>query len=1263
MKNYGTNLGLGTKASGMGGLGSTKHDDNHYGNKDYGMGKSAGFSKTNDKFGNSAHKQNDIQQELFTQEFSKTINYSVDRIFDFTAYKSSIVKIMEIFREDIINLRSNLNHMQYLYDKYSYNDLHDITNELVALVQVKLDSTISKSSVSKQSNDEEITNALMEKLNLVDVRRNIQDRIQEAEEDIKLYFQEDEYYKRSSFAMSDLVLIIEKIFKLYDTLDNEGAIMNYVKIDNCTLFEHLFHNKEFIKYDEIITINGKLMDERVKNDKLYKTPAGDSKDRLFFRINEIVKNEPTNYTLKSVDSYTKSLLLREKLNLNHDIVITFQKLLPKGLELKPELETFRKEIIKEMGILKDEIAHLEKANKAYQNVASGKFNPDYISNLAFSVSNIDTIIDVEKLFFIVNDITLRMKMLIEKLQQFKDQEKDNLDETVETALNTILTELRKETPESENITKLVDELFNALNHLIGKDKENREKLANEKKKIEEERKDLNLYIKQQEDKRQEELRKTREAYQPSKQFLAETKEIERKPEPKPEPKLHPILEPKKEEKKVEPITKITPPVKSVPPPIKEEKKVDIIVKNEVKKVEAFKPEVKKIEEKKPLGLSLPEPKKIEEKPKVEEKKIEPLKKIEPIQPKVESKPAPKVESKPALSLLTSSKPVETKEDTKSRLFGLDKLDMGDKFDKKAKDLTSSPNFDDDDFEDLDLPEDNKPPPKIEVKAPLPQLGKPLEIKPLEIKKPAPPVVEDDIVDEYLDDFDQSSPDKNTPKKESPIKEITKTVPPSTVSDVKLIVDPETLIDLSLDYIAKKPSIFEKDYNPQEFDNMDSMLLLFQDLVYQQRAFIFDFEESSEIVKQLGFDPKTFKSAKMTKTQIKEISTALEKYMEQVTQQATKLTAKTRYFIPLHSSQKIIPKMIEVDCSSNSFNCIYFGKAPTDKDTTNFLNELTSLVKDILKNMFEPDDIKALTATKLHTIGLEESAITVLKEVEQRQYVPTMIVLFHLLYESSKITESSPIEFDKELMMRFFSTLNSLFFLSQLNQTKQWEQYTQYFTKFMEENNDDKELVITLKTFDEASQGKASMENLLKPIAEHLKKGVREVFYCIEVLHAGQSRSVYFVYTCITGEPNTKPYLNIYQLAINDEAYDKDIAKAAKKFNDKNQYELAVYRDYPRHQFLYEFCELSLSAWVLNCLQYQMDANLAFSLLVYNMNLYHLDFGGAEGEGDDFEGGIVDGGPMLGEAGEGEGGDTGEDGEYDFNLDKDELPIEEIDDNF
>ena len=49
---------------------------------------------------------------------------------------------MEIFREDVINVRSNINHIQFLFDKHLTHDLHDLTNEFVVIIQARLESLI-----------------------------------------------------------------------------------------------------------------------------------------------------------------------------------------------------------------------------------------------------------------------------------------------------------------------------------------------------------------------------------------------------------------------------------------------------------------------------------------------------------------------------------------------------------------------------------------------------------------------------------------------------------------------------------------------------------------------------------------------------------------------------------------------------------------------------------------------------------------------------------------------------------------------------------------------------------------------------------------------------------------------------------------------------------------------------------------------------------------------------------------------------------------
>lgn len=112
---------------------------------------------------------------------------------------------------------------------------------MVALTQHKLELAISKSnSLQRNFNEEDLSNAILGKIDVDSFRDRIKEKLQEVREDMEGYLTEDRYYRKATFAVSDLALVLEKIFKIYDILNEENSILNYIKIDEVALYDNIF---------------------------------------------------------------------------------------------------------------------------------------------------------------------------------------------------------------------------------------------------------------------------------------------------------------------------------------------------------------------------------------------------------------------------------------------------------------------------------------------------------------------------------------------------------------------------------------------------------------------------------------------------------------------------------------------------------------------------------------------------------------------------------------------------------------------------------------------------------------------------------------------------------------------------------------------------------------------------------------------------------------------------------------------------------------
>lgn len=86
------------------------------------------YSSKNTRGQGGNFDNNDQMAQFFSENFTDKIDYKPADVFDFENYKQKIVSIMEIFREDILNVKSNLSQLFRIADKHIYKDFHDMTN-------------------------------------------------------------------------------------------------------------------------------------------------------------------------------------------------------------------------------------------------------------------------------------------------------------------------------------------------------------------------------------------------------------------------------------------------------------------------------------------------------------------------------------------------------------------------------------------------------------------------------------------------------------------------------------------------------------------------------------------------------------------------------------------------------------------------------------------------------------------------------------------------------------------------------------------------------------------------------------------------------------------------------------------------------------------------------------------------------------------------------------------------------------------------------
>ena len=1394
--------------------------------------------------------QNGEQARLYNYEYEMKIDYEVKKVFDFKHYKENLIKVYDIFREDIVNLNSNLRQL-YAYYESNFLNVQEITNEVVAQLQRKSEAAITKftSGVKVPANEADLSDRVIRRLGLAKTRDYIRREIEDLQPEINDFFAEDAYYRRSSYAIGDFYLAFEKVFKLYDILDHRGSLYNFMTVDIGALFNDVLHkDPREVDLTNYLTFNVPFVKERLSESQYYRTSNPGSKERTLFRINEIVKGQPSALAIESVYSVAKNQIIREKRTLIQSFLDIFKRRLPDGLQLPESLLKTRDELSSEIREIREEVLNLEQHNRAFTKIVTGQLNPQFLENMSLEHDSIDVLLDIEKLFFIVSDMTQKMKNYLMKFDEHRTFEAEQLAESIERAADIVKEELSKKY-EDWNLQSVVEELFTQVRDIIEKDKAQRQKLDGERRKIQEERKQLYDTVSMENERRAKDYEERRQKQQvdasafrneierkydfnnrnaetrPASQYQSGRKDFieeadrkvkeydtelnqsasktqgydrtrgysgDRRPEPEPsrvdsfkreearddfgrrqeppkreEPKVdafkreEPKVDPwkreepkKKEEPKAEPFKstfdyskkeepKYEPPKREEPktdfwkreepkyePPKREEPKTDFWKREEPPKKEEPKDIFKKEEPAKPkFELKKEEP----AKPKFELKKEEPESKkknaveevddlIDMIQndsslrdsnmefgeKKEEKKPEPfKFEAKKEVE-----KPLTIpKKEEKLPPFGKPNQQQEPEPKQQPKPFTLQKKeennhfFDEIEDEIEDETEENDEGAYIPTainkdmgKKTLPPLGggqkkveedlKPKDEKPalaeikgknfLFEKKPEEkkPPQEEEEVDEYLDDFDVDSPIKSSAGKNKPeeqkkpdnikkpvniadeFEDVLEDIPESKSQVIQQKEYPLLITSKSLGaidkHVQKLIEAMGLSLDPNEANVLDVLIYLFQDYFSQLKLFIFDYAESDTILELLGEKPKTFKANSVSSDKLEEIADLLVKYHNEIIPSQSTVSASVRFFIPFFADiDPVVPAMVEIDAEKGQINYIYTEKVPNGSDA--FLKELNVLIKKIFKLVFQGQDAEKFDSIQgYQAVGVSAKTSNVMKSFEGALYLKLMMLVYYLVYETSKDTRKEPIDFDDNFTNRFLFTLNSLLYIRDVSQSQEWPAYIDAFVKNMSQMNDEQNYFITMsqheETSDDTSKLEAEIDEIVRDLADRAKKGCKELFCAFDIIQSN-FKTVYLVY--MNNKLPGKKQFHLVTLSINDTNLDAKVDAICKAAVEKQGFEVKTYRDIPRHNYFYEYVDLTLGAWLSMIAMHQMEAMECLSCLLYSLNGYVLDMGPAEGE----EGFDQDQGMMHG--GQGEEGDDG----YDMEFDNDgDLPMDEIDDD-
>ncbi len=1370
-------------------------------------------------------------QGIFQDTYLTNVNYKTEQSFDFEAYKAKVVKGLEIFGEDITNLKSNMNHIFGLVDYHVHRDLHEVTNELVAITQMKLEGLISKSSADiKNHNEEQISREVLQRIGATKFRRHIQSNLSRFRHDIEGFLTEDKYYRKTTFSTGDLSILLEKAFKLFDIFENQSSVYNYLKVDDFNLYEHVFQNQGEVSFNELLSLNVPLLVERLSPDKLYRTPAAVTKERLLFRIDEIINARPQDYLLPNVSAYIKTQLVREKFNLKNNIIALFQKILPDGLKFDDYVEKLQTEINEELNAVKEGISYLDSHHKSYIKIITGNYHPEFITNLSFNTANLDILIDIEKLFFIIEDLTSRLASILRKINDYKSEEGRNLEANVNQAVSQIRKDLQQTQREKAELQPTIDEIFQQLQELIGKENNARQEYHAEKERITDDRRRIDEY---QMTKTQESLARYQAAAPETKPYdfasasankaLINNQDLYNKYLPKQEETIRSTVTP----------TKVETPIKPYEKPYEKpaEKPVDRFVEKPIEKpvekpVERFVE--KPVEKPAPKIETKPEP--IRESP-IVKKDITPSKGYSPKEVATVSSYGSVEEKKPSVSALPSLKeekkplpttggfglnlpPVEDKKKpvmTSSQIAKevdniYNELGKDDSFNKKESKGGSNNFFDgiDEEIEDVDtmfkprttptskpaaLPEVKKeepkatfPPAKKEEKKesgfwdmeeiedldepapksqsqtsktelppakklePISQLPPKKGLEPLgslktgklepiggakpasltkleplqaqkkdsfedyevdedvykpsvtkapEQKKPSmvdklfskleepkkeekkDVEIDEDIDDDYDYDFEDDdekrksvSPQK--PKEASPLKP--KDITPEASreeeepqqagdKDLNCLVLPERL-ELVNEHIEQEADLYNQPINPEALNELDLLVLLFQEFFSQLKLFVFDYPETDLILNEVQDDITTFKKTSVNKKTINEIAEGLKKYYLEMLPSESSVHESSRFFIPLGPQDASIPVLVEVDLENKSFSYIYFGEVPQDKESQTFIKEFHNLLKDIFGQLLEPKSLKTVEACTYHQLGLDEEAMAAIGQFESAAYSRIMIIIYYLIYESDKTTKNSTLSLDGAFLTRFFCTITSLMFLKRLLESEAWDQYSGYYLDMLEQLSDGQTILAKYLPYQSTGTDhpiiQKKIQQELQTAYKKLGEGLKEAFFAIDVAQE-DIKNVYYIYMTseVEEEGFTKDYkISVFATTANDLEFDKKIEKTIADIDRAGKAEVSIFKDYLRHNLNYQFVHVTLGSWMMLTKQNQFSPEEAMLLIIYNMNGYHLDVQTEEGEaGTENELNYAQ--AMMQRGGQEEEDDDDNVDDQDF----EELPIDDIEDDF
>jgi len=439
--------------------------------------------------------------------------------------------------------------------------------------------------------------------------------------------------------------------------------------------------------------------------------------------------------------------------------------------------------------------------------------------------------------------------------------------------------------------------------------------------------------------------------------------------------------------------------------------------------------------------------------------------------------------------------------------------------------------------------------------------------------------------------------------------------------------------------------------------------LFQEFFSQLKLFVFDYPETDLILNEVGDDITTFKKTNVNKKTINEIAESLKKYYLEMLPSESSVHEASRFFIPLGPQDASIPVLVEVDLENKSFCYIYFGEVPQDKESQTFIKEFHNLLKDVFGQLLESNSLKTVESCTYHQLGLDEEALAAIGQFESAAYIRIMILIFYLVYESDKVTKNTALALDGALLTRFFCTITSLMFLKKLLESEAWDQYSGYYLDMMDQLADGQTILAKYLPYQSTGTDhpiiQKKIQQELQTAYTSLGKGLKEAYFAIDVAQE-DIKNVYYIYMTseVEEEGFTKDYkISVFATTANDVEFDKKIEKMISDVDKAGKAEVSIFKDFLRHNLNYQFVNVTLGSWMMLTKQNQFSPEEAMLLIIYNMNGFHLDVQTEEGEaGTENELNYAQGGMMQ------RGGQDEEDEDVD-DQDFEELPIDDIDDDF